>query len=213
MREARDAGAEQRDAGAEQRDAGVGPRDAGADRRDGGVAPVGTGPLRPSHAGRALDAVRTAVRWSCLALLAALVLTPILQVVMRGVFTLPFSGAEELARYFLVCLTFIGASWVTQRGGQIRMEEFQAMLPSRPRWLLQMVIEISGVLVFAVFCVASLATIADNLDNQTATLEMPFWLFMGPLAVGSALLAVETAMTFGQTWRRGRPDQKQTTLS
>ena len=51
-----------------------------------------------------------------------------------------------------------------------------------------MVIEISGVVVFAVFCVASLATIADNLENQTATLEMPFWLFMGPLAVGSVLL-------------------------
>ena len=28
----------------------------------------------------------------------------------------------------------------------------------------------------------------NNLNNQTATLEMPFWLFMGPLVVGSLLL-------------------------
>ena len=29
---------------------------------------------------------------------------------MRGVFNVPMSGAEELARYFLICLTFIAAA-------------------------------------------------------------------------------------------------------
>ena len=44
---------------------------------------------------------------------------------MRGIFNVPMSGAEELARYFLITLTFIAASYVTREGGQIRMEEFQ----------------------------------------------------------------------------------------
>ena len=56
---------------------------------------------------------------------------------------------------------------------------------------------------------ASLVSIRNNLDNQTATLEMPFWLFMGPLAVGAALLVVETAAMLAHTWRRGRPEPKQ----
>lgn len=160
-----------------------------------------------------LTGVRAGVRWVCLTLLALLVLTPIAQVVMRGVFNLPFSGAEELARYFLICLTFIGASWVTVRGGQIRMEEFQALLPPRPRWLLQLLIDLSGVAVFLVFLVAAVVTIGNNLENQTATLEMPFWLFMGPLAVGALLLVIETGVVFLRTLRRGRPEDKQTTLS
>jgi hypothetical protein len=42
---------------------------------------------------------------------------------------------------------------------------------------------------------------------------MPFWLFMGPLAVGSALLVVETAAMLAHTWRRGRPEPKQTVLT
>jgi hypothetical protein len=50
-------------------------------------------------------------------------------------------------------------------------------------------------------------------DNQTATLEMPFWLFMGPLALGSLLLIVETAAMFIHTLRRGRPEAKQTVLT
>jgi TRAP-type C4-dicarboxylate transport system permease small subunit len=160
-----------------------------------------------------LSLIRKAVRFICLLLLAALIVTPLLQIVMRGIFNVPMSGAEELARYFLICLSFIGASYVTREGGQIRMEEFQVLIPPTPRWLLQMVIELSAVVIFALFFVASVVTISNNLRNQTATLEMPFWLFMGPLAIGSLLLIVESAALFIHTLRRGRPEAKQTVLS
>ena len=131
-----------------------------------------------------LAGIRTAVRWISLMLLAALVITPLAQITMRGVFNVPMSGAEELARYFLICLTFVAASYVTEQGGQIRMEEFQGLLPPKPRWYLQLAIELAGIAMFGVLFVAAVVTIGKNLQNQTATLEMPFWLFMGPLAVG-----------------------------
>ena len=162
---------------------------------------------------RLLEIVRAGVRWTSLVLLALLVLTPLAQIVMRGVFNVPMSGAEELARYFLITLTFIASAYVTREGGQIRMEELQALLPPRPRWMLQLVIELCGIAMFATMFVAAVVTIADNLQNQTATLEMPFWLFMGPLAVGTLLLVVETGAMFVHTLRRGRPEDKQTVLS
>jgi TRAP-type C4-dicarboxylate transport system permease small subunit len=160
-----------------------------------------------------LSLSRKAVRAICLILLAALIVTPLLQIVMRGIFNVPMSGAEELTRYFLICMSFIGASYVTHEGGQIRMEEFQVLIPPTPRWLLQMGIELSGVVIFVIFFVASVVTIANNLKNQTPTLEMPFWLFMAPLAIGSLLLAVETMAMFVHTLRRGRPEAKQTILT
>ena len=160
-----------------------------------------------------LAGVRALVRWMSLALLALLILTPLAQIIMRGIFNVPMSGAEELARYFLITLTFVSASYVTQQGGQIRMEEFQAVIPPHPRWLLQLGIELAGVAMFGVLLVAGIITINNNLNNQTATLEMPFWLFMGPLAVGALLLAVETAAMFMHTWRRRRPEAKHTVLS
>jgi TRAP-type C4-dicarboxylate transport system permease small subunit len=160
-----------------------------------------------------LAALRAVVRWLALALLAALVVTPLAQIVMRGVFNVPMSGAEELARYFLITLTFVSASYVTHEGGQIRMEEFQGFIPPRLRWWLQLGIELCGIALFAVMCAAGVITILDNLKNQTATLEMPFWLFMAPLAVGCALLVVETAGTLVHTWRRKRPEEKKTVLT
>jgi TRAP-type C4-dicarboxylate transport system permease small subunit len=157
--------------------------------------------------------MRAVVRWVSLALLALLVITPLAQIVMRGIFNVPMAGAEELARYFLIAMTFLAASYVTEQGGQIRMEEFQGLVPPRPRWYLQLGIELAGVAMFAVLLVAGVITILKNLSNQTATLEMPFWLFMGPLAVGSLLLVIEALATLVHTWRRKRPEEKHTVLT
>ena len=160
-----------------------------------------------------LGLIRTTVRWISLALLAALVITPLAQITMRGIFNVPMAGAEELARYFLICLSFIAASYVTEQGGQIRMEEFQGLIPLKLRWLLQLLIELSGAVFFAVLFVAGVVTIRNNLQNQTAVMELPFWLFMGPLAIGSLLLVIETLMMLVHTWRRRRPEEKHTVLT
>ena len=160
-----------------------------------------------------MELVRKAVRRASFVLLAALVFTPLAQITMRGVFNVPLAGAEELAKYFLICLTFLAASYVTRAGGQIRMEEFQALLPARPRWLLQLAIELSGVAVFGVLFVASVVTVTRNMNSVTPVLEMPFWLFFAPLVVGSALLALETAAMLVHTWRARRPEAKQTVLT
>jgi TRAP-type C4-dicarboxylate transport system permease small subunit len=157
--------------------------------------------------------LRAAVRWASLALLFLLIATPLAQIVMRTIFNVPMAGAEELARYFLICLTFIAASHVTAIGGQIRMEEFQALIPALPRWLLQLLIELAGTAMFALLTVAAFVTIGNNMSNQTATLEMPFWLFMGPLALGALLLSLETLVTFVHTLSRRRPEDKRTTLT
>ena len=160
-----------------------------------------------------LEKIRTLIRWASLLLLFLLIATPLAQVVMRGVFNVPMSGAEELARYFLICLSFLAASFVTREGGQICMEEIQAFLPERIRWWTQMVVELSGVIFFTTIGISALVTISRNLDNQTATLEMPFPIFMAPLALGMFLLAIETSMVLLHLIQSGRADAKTTNLT
>jgi TRAP-type C4-dicarboxylate transport system permease small subunit len=157
--------------------------------------------------------VRRALVALCLVLLAALIATPSLQIVMRGVFNVPMAGAEELARYFLIALTLMGAAYVTHSGGQIRMEEFAAMLPARGRFGLQVFIDLCSVMMFGLITAASVISIGQNLDNQTATLEMPYWLFMAPLTLGMALLTLEYVLQLRRTLRQGRASDKQTTLA
>jgi TRAP-type C4-dicarboxylate transport system permease small subunit len=162
---------------------------------------------------RLLGGVRAVLRAVSFVLLALLIATPLAQIVMRSVFNVPMSGAEELTRYFLICAVFLAAPLVTFDGSQIGMEEFQAMIPPRPRWWLQLFIEVAGIVFFGFVALAAAVTIRNNLSNQTATLEMPFWLFMAPLALGMSLLAVETAARLAHTWQRKRPEDKHTVLT
>ncbi len=158
-----------------------------------------------------LNAVRAAVRWLSLALLGLLVVTPLAQILMRGVFNVPMAGAEELG--FLTA----SRSWrpsLPDLRGRPDPRGAARLIPPRPGVFLQLAIEVVHRQQFSILFVAGAVTISNNLSNQTATLEMPFWLFMGPLAVGSALLVVETAMTLVHTtWRRKRPEEKHTVLT
>ena len=52
-----------------------------------------------------------------------------------------------------------------------------------------------------------------NLDNQTATLEMPFPLFMAPLALGALLLMLETLAVLVRLIRTGHAIDKTTNLT
>ncbi len=159
-----------------------------------------------------LTSLRSILRVVCLVLLAGLVLTPFAQIILRGVFNVPMSGAEEMTRYLLICLTFLGSAVVVAEGGQIRMTEVQTLIPPRPRFALQLVVDVAGVAIYAILFLAGAITIANNLSNQTATLEMPFWLFMGPLALGSLLMLVETLLALVRLWRDGRPEDVHTTV-
>ena len=67
--------------------------------------------------------------------------------------------------------------------------------------------------VFGILFVASVVTVTRNLNSVTPILEMPFWLFFAPLVVGSALLVMETLAMLAHTWRRRRPEAKQTVLT
>ena len=58
---------------------------------------------------RLLGSVRALLRAVSFVLLALLIATPLAQIVMRSVFNVPMSGAEELTRYFLICAVFLAA--------------------------------------------------------------------------------------------------------
>ena len=72
---------------------------------------------------RMLAFTRAGVRVVSLVLLGLMVVTPLAQIVMRGIFNVPLAGAEELARYFLIAMTFIAAAYVTPTGEARRFDD------------------------------------------------------------------------------------------
>ena len=123
-------------------------------------------------------------------IMAGLIIVPMAQVVMRGVFTLPFIGAEELTRFLLICLVFCAYPLVVEHGENIVMGEFKAALPRTLRGIVNVTISVSAVAVTGFFAYVTAANITRNLDNATPTLGIPFVIFLGATLFGFAGAAI-----------------------
>lgn len=151
-----------------------------------------------------LHHIRTAcVVIGCFAL-AAVVILPASQIVLRGLGA-PFIGMEELARYFMIVVTFIGIPLVNHEGGHIRMDEVHRFIPIPVSAVLRVVIAIVSGTAFGIVVVAIYSSVVVTMGSSTPTLGIPFWLFNAPAVVGLGLGAIEFIL---QAWRvaRGQND-------
>jgi TRAP-type C4-dicarboxylate transport system permease small subunit len=136
--------------------------------------------------------------------LAAIVILPTTQIILRELGA-PLVGVEELARYFMIVVTFIGIPLVTYEGGHIRMDEFHRFVSVHASAVLRVIIAIVSGAAFGIVVVAIYYSLVITLGSSTPTLGIPFWLFNLPAIIGLAVGAVEFAL---QAWRtaRGRDD-------
>jgi TRAP-type C4-dicarboxylate transport system permease small subunit len=153
---------------------------------------------------RPLDTLVTAL---AVLLLAALVVVPSLQIVMRSVFGLPFIGAEELSRFLLICLVFIAFPLVVAHGENIVMGELKAALPAALRRVLDLSISLVAIGSSAFIAWVTWETIFRNLRNATPTLKIPFWVFLGATLLGFAGAALVHLVHLR------RPPQKETNIA
>jgi len=125
-----------------------------------------------------------------IAALAALVLLPSLQVVLRDFFNAPIIGLEEATRWGLIILVFLAAPLLLSTNEQIRLAEFINYLPATPRRLLERVIlAISGIAI-GIIAYAGVLSVMRNMSTRTSTLDIPFWLFAAPMLIGFAAAAL-----------------------
>ena len=155
--------------------------------------------------------IRNADRNLATVSLILLTLLVFAQVVMRVVFLSPLVGVEEFIRYLLIWVVFIGMPYTTRLGDQIKMEELQTFMPKWFRFGLRICILISAVVTFAIVAVAAVITTLKNLQNTTATLSIPFWIFFLPTVLGFILVTFESVVRGLRLWRSSGDDPEEST--
>ncbi len=126
------------------------------------------------------------LRFLCVAMLAALIALPFLQVIMRDIFGSAIVGAEELTRFLLICTVFVAYPLVVRSEENIVMGELRAALPGPVQRWLGLAITLLSFAACALIAVVTALNISDNLKNATPTLGIPFWIFLGACFVGFA---------------------------
>ncbi|MEQ1682220.1 MAG: TRAP transporter large permease subunit [Burkholderiaceae bacterium] len=121
--------------------------------------------------------------------LAVDVLVVFASVVFRYVLHDPVDWAEEIARALMLMLVFFGAATVLARSQHVGVDLFRQLLPARWQPALVQLAHwvIAGVA--ASLCLSSLLLLVDTW-TQTTPLGLPQWLYVFPVVIGSAFMAL-----------------------
>ena len=113
-------------------------------------------------------------------------------VVMRYIFLLPIYWAEELSRYLMVWMIFIGASQVTLQGGHIAVDIVPRLLSKRANLTLALAINLVCILfsiVLAYFSYKQMMRVKAAHQISPA-MELPMWIAYLAIPLGAVLMLI-----------------------
>jgi TRAP-type C4-dicarboxylate transport system permease small subunit len=130
-----------------------------------------------------------------------------LQFFTRYVLNDALAWTEEIARYFLMWVTFVGAAVAMRRRSHIGVEVLQMFLPEPAVRALNLVIDIAILAFVALLCWYSI-TIVERMHIQRMTvIDWPMSIVYGGIALGCFLLLWRAVQMVIANARRGwRPD-------
>ena len=139
---------------------------------------------------RLADGGLLACRLGTIALMSAIVVVISAGVFWRYVLNDALAWTEEIAKYLLVWLTFVGAPLALRSGGHIAVEVLPGMLPPRLRSALQALILSVVVAVLLVLAHQSWGLAMNARIQTAATFELSLMWVMLAVPLGSALMVL-----------------------
>jgi len=127
-------------------------------------------------------------------LMSVLVLVTSYQVFSRYVLNQPLRWSEELSRYLLVWIVFLGAWAALKEGRHLGMDILSRRIP--PRWRPRLGVFVDAVVLAFLIAVLSIAPeILEITSRQrSAVLRVPMSLIYLAFPVGAALMSVEIVL-------------------
>ena len=141
--------------------------------------------------------------WAGLVLLWVMACLVFTQFFSRYALNDSVAWTEEVARYLLIVLTFIGSAGAVRRGTHIRVEALEMALPMRARrvlWAFQDAARL-GFWAFGAWVGVDLADRIGvmPMDSIEASLAWVYW----PVAAGLVMMTLREAAWVWRRWRHG----------
>jgi TRAP-type C4-dicarboxylate transport system permease small subunit len=140
-------------------------------------------------------------------LFVAITLAISAEVLLRYGFNSPIRWVVELSEYALLWITFLGAAWVLRNGGHVRVDillQYLSLAALRVCGLVSAGLGALTMLVILGFGVhATWSAYARGAYKPTG-IDVPTWIVLIVIPVGSLLLSLRFAHLFVEYWTRGR---------
>jgi len=141
--------------------------------------------------------------WGALALFWALGLTVFYQFVTRYVLNDSAAWTEEIARYLLIGVVFIGAAVGVKRNNHIHVDFLYRYLPPTAGRVLATCVDLLRIAFFAATVLLTLQMMQRMGNYKMTIIDAPMNIVYGVCLVGFAAMLVRSVVLALQHWRRG----------
>jgi len=149
--------------------------------------------------------------WIVLAVFWVLALVVFYQVFTRYVLNDAAGWTEEIARYLLIAVTFLGGAMAVRRNTHIQVDFVYRFLPSAAGRILSLLVDAVRIAFFG-YAVWLTWLLMDRIGTQRmAVVELPIGLVFGAMLIGFALMFARSLQLGWKHWVQGysvleRPD-------
>ena len=134
-------------------------------------------------------------------LLAALLVSVMLQVISRYVFHSPLPWTDEVSRFLLVWLTFIAAAWVMSERMHVTVDVAVARLGVRTTAFIDSIATAIVVVASGVIMAAGVTLARHTADVLAPATQLPMPILYSAGVVGFGLVAIHGIATIVQNFR------------
>ena len=125
------------------------------------------------------------------------------QVYTRYVLSDSAGWTEEIARYFLVAVVFIGASMSVRRNNHIQVDYFYRLMPRRAGRVLSTVVDAMRCLFLGYSTWLTWLLIQRIGRQQMAVIDLPVGIVFSCMLFGFALMTARSVQVARDHWRKG----------
>jgi C4-dicarboxylate transporter DctQ subunit len=125
----------------------------------------------------------------CVVMLIAMSIIVFLQVIFRFILKSSLPWSEEVSRYLLVWITFMGGAYGVKTGAHLGVEAVQLLLPVKARKVAKLITHLVGLIVCVVVLIISIGIIQKQLAGGQKSPALR-------LEIGYIYLAIPVGMVF-----------------
>ena len=141
--------------------------------------------------------------WFALGLFWILGLTVFYQFFTRYALNDSAAWTEEIARYLLVAMVFIGAAMCVRKNNHIQVDFFYRVLPRAPMRVMSTLVDIVRIAFFATAVVLTGMLMNKIGGSRMAVVELPMGIVYGAVLLGFALMTWRALGVARANWKRG----------
>lgn len=141
--------------------------------------------------------------YAALLLFWLLALTVFVQFFTRYVLNNSLAWTEEVARYLLICVTFVGSVLAVRKNSHIRVEFFYRWLPRSLGRGLSILTDLLQVLFYSVCAWISWKLVGIMQNQQMASVDWSMGWMYRVVLIGFVLMALRALRIAWRHWRQG----------